>query len=100
MEAQSSKPTNGKAVASLVLGIIACVFVFTGAVALVGIVLGIIGLVLGISAKKEAPTGMATAGIVLSIVALGLCALAFLACVACASAFATSFPWAAARTWG
>jgi len=77
--------TNGKAVASLVLGIISCVFVFFGYGAVIGIILGIIGLVLGISAKNEQPSSMATAGIVLSSIAIGLCALGFIACVACAS---------------
>lgn len=74
---------NGKAIASLVLGIIAVVCVFFGYGALVGIILGIIGLVLGINAKKTAPSGMATAGIVLSIIAIAVCAIGFLACVAC-----------------
>lgn len=75
--------SDGKAIASLVLGIISCVCVFFGQGALLGIVLGIVGLVLGISARKESPSGMATAGIVLSAVAIAICALGFLACVAC-----------------
>ena len=44
-------------------------------------------LVLGIQAKKETPSGMATAGIVLSVIGLVLCALGFLACVACIGVF-------------
>jgi len=78
---------NGKAVASMVLGIISVIFIFTGSFSLIGIVLAIIGLILGISAKKESPSGMATAGIVLSIIGLALCAISFLACVACIGAF-------------
>ncbi|NLX64733.1 MAG: hypothetical protein GX022_08190 [Clostridiaceae bacterium] len=74
---------NGKATASLVLGIIAVVCVFFGYGALLGIILGIIGLVLGINAKKAAPSGMATAGIVLSIIAIVVCVIGFIACVAC-----------------
>lgn len=85
----SPNPSNGKAVASLVLGIISLIFIFLGIYAILGIVLGIIGLILGISAKKEAPSGMATAGIVISIIGLGICALTFLACVACVGALAT-----------
>ena len=44
---------------------------------------GIVGLVLGVMAKKKQPCGMATAGIVLSAVALGLCVITFIACFAC-----------------
>ncbi|NLO96729.1 MAG: hypothetical protein GX091_01405 [Peptococcaceae bacterium] len=69
--------------ASLVLGIVAVVCIFFGYGALLGIVLAIIGIVLGTSAKKEAPSSMATAGVVLSIIALALCVISFLACVAC-----------------
>ncbi len=79
--------TNGKAIASLVLGILSCVCVFFGIAIIfgeiIGIVLGVIGLVLGISARKECPSGMATAGIVLSIISLAVCAVGLLACVAC-----------------
>ncbi|MCI8282581.1 MAG: DUF4190 domain-containing protein [Lachnospiraceae bacterium] len=75
--------SDGKAIASLVLGIISCACVFLGQGALLGIVLGIVGLVLGINARKENPSGMATAGIVLSAIAVTICALGFLACVAC-----------------
>ena len=80
------------ATASLVLGIISIVCVFFGYGALLGIVLGIIGLILGINAKKAAPSGMATAGIVLSIIAIAVCAIGFIACVACVSLVASSLP--------
>lgn len=49
--------TNGKAIASLVLGILACVCVFFGYGAL--------------------------AGIALSIISIAVCSLGFIACVAC-----------------
>lgn len=75
--------SNGKAIASLVLGILACVCVFFGYGALAGIALGVVGLVLGINARKEQPSGMATAGIVLSIISIAVCSLGFIACVAC-----------------
>ncbi len=81
--APGSTPNNNKAIASLVLGIVSALCVFFGYGALLGIVLGVVGLVLGINAKKEAPSGMATAGIILSIISIALCALAFVACVAC-----------------
>lgn len=77
--------TNGKAVASLILGILSLIFIFIPQVAWIGIILGIVGLVLGITANKEQRTGLATAGIVLSSVAIGLTAITFLACVACVS---------------
>lgn len=82
MEVQKA-PTNGKAIASLVLGILAAVCVFFGYGALLGIVLGVVGLILGIQAKKAAPSGMATAGVVLSIISIAICAIGFIACVAC-----------------
>lgn len=85
--------SNGKAIASLVLGIVSLVCIFFGYGALLGIVLGIIGIVLGVSAKKEQPSGMATAGLVLSIISVALCALAFIACVACAGLIASSIPY-------
>ncbi|HBB27840.1 MAG TPA: hypothetical protein DC000_01065 [Clostridiales bacterium] len=85
MENQS----NGKAIASLVLGIVSLVCVFFGYGAILGIILGIIGIVLGISSKKEQPSGMATAGLVLSIISVALCALSFIACIACAGALAS-----------
>ena len=77
------KQTNGMAVASLVLGIVSAVCIFFGYFAFIGIITGIIGLILGIMAKKKQPCGMATAGIVLSAVALGLCVITFIACFAC-----------------
>jgi len=79
----AANPSQGKAVASLVLGILAVICIFLGYGALLGIVLAIVGIVLGTSAKKEAPSSMATAGVVLSIIALALCVISFLACVAC-----------------
>lgn len=81
---------NGKAIASLVLGIVSLVFIFTGNFALLGVAAGIVGLVLGISARKENPSGMATAGIVMSVIGLALCVLSFLACVACVGLFASA----------
>ncbi|WP_343208199.1 DUF4190 domain-containing protein [Anaerolentibacter hominis] len=80
--------TDGKSIASLVLGIVSLVFIFLGSYSFIGIILAVIGLVLGVSAKKETGSGMATAGIVLSIIGLAMCALSFLACAACVGFFA------------
>lgn len=76
------------AVASLVLGIVAVVFSFIG-LYLPGLLAGIIGIVLGVMAKKKNPSGMATAGFVLSIIGTILCALVFIACAACVGATAS-----------
>ncbi|MGX8796621.1 DUF4190 domain-containing protein [Fusibacter sp. JL298sf-3] len=80
---------DGKAVASLVLGIISLVTIFTGVFAFIGIVLSIVGLILGLNSRKENPSGMATAGIVLSIISLVLTSLTIAACVACVGIFAS-----------
>jgi hypothetical protein len=76
---------NTKAIVSLILGILSLIFIFVPSVGWVGIILGIVGLVFGILANKEQHSGMATAGIVLSAIAVGLCVITFIACVACVS---------------
>lgn len=82
------QPGKGKAVASLVLGIIALVCSLFGLIgSIIGLVCAIVGLVLASGAKKEGFVGgMATAGLVCSIIGLILCAVTFIACAACASA--------------
>ena len=91
------QPTNGKAVASLVLGIIAAVFMFfSGTIVLgfVSIILAVIGLVLGVQARREMPqgtTGMATAGMVLSIVVLALTVIIMVGCAACVGLIASTY---------
>ncbi|MGV8905157.1 MAG: hypothetical protein ACOH15_01015 [Acetobacterium sp.] len=80
---------NGKATASLVLGIISLVCVWFGYFTLIGIACGIVGLIFGIQIRKAAQlegfalSATANAGFILSIIGLSLCALAFIACVAC-----------------
>lgn len=81
-------------VASLVLGIIAIVIgVFSaGALGWLGGLLGIVGIVLGALGKKNAPEekrGMATAGLVCSIIGTILCLLFYVACVACIGGMAS-----------
>ena len=93
MEVQQQEPGKGKAIASLVLGILSLVFMWFGYGALVAIVMAVVGIVLGISARKEMPqgtAGIATAGMVCSIVALALAVVIFVSCVLCASCFAIS----------
>ena len=85
-------PGKGKAVASLVLGIISVVFAWFGYFAIISIILSIIGIALGVSAKKDMEAagvytarGMATAGFVLSLIALVLSAVVFVSCTLCIS---------------
>ncbi|MPN19227.1 hypothetical protein SDC9_166593 [bioreactor metagenome] len=72
---------GGKSIVALVLGIISCLFVFTGPLALLGIIAAIIGLIMGINSNKIEKNGMATAGIILSIIGLVFCVICFMACV-------------------
>lgn len=78
------------AIASLVLGIIAIIFSFIG-LSIPGIILGIVGIVLAVLARKDNPSGMATAGLVVSIVGTALCTLVFIACAACVGSMASIF---------
>ena len=72
------------------MGIISLVFIFTGVYGFIGMILAIIGLILGILAKKENPEdGKAKAGVVLCIIGLALCTLSVIACVACVGALAS-----------
>lgn len=80
---QPTPPGHNKAIASLVIGIIAVLSILTGVGAIAGVILGVVGLVLGISSKNEATSSMATAGIVLNLVATGIAAVVFVSCVAC-----------------
>ena len=82
------KKSNGLAIASLVLGIVSIVFCFI--IQWLGLIIGIVGIVLGVMAKKKNPTGMATAGLVLSIIGTVLCALIFIACAACVGAIGSA----------
>lgn len=72
---------NNNAVASLVLGIVSVVlaFVYTW----VGLITGIIGIVLAVKGRKiQVKRGMATAGLVLSIIGTSLSGV-FVACALC-----------------
>ncbi len=77
------------AVASLVLGIVALVCTFFGAIGWIGVIVGIIGIILGALAKKSNPSGIATAGLVCSIIGTCICGIGFLACAACIGALST-----------
>ncbi len=79
--APSAPQNNGMAIAGMVLGICSVIFVFIFWI--IGIILAVVGLILSIMARKQTPSGMATAGLVLNIVALAICAVVVLACTAC-----------------
>lgn len=66
-------PSNGKAIASLVLGVIAVICAFLGWGAFIGVILGLIGFILGMKAKKRSPSVMAQAGIIIAILAIIIC---------------------------
>lgn len=81
---QENNNGKGFAIASLVLGICSLVLPY------VGTATAIVGLILGVLAKQKlseagAPTGMATAGIVLSIISLAWAILVIVLCSACAT---------------
>ncbi|UOE96199.1 MULTISPECIES: DUF4190 domain-containing protein [Bacillaceae] len=67
VEQVDSNKHSGKAIASLVLGLVAIIFWL---IPLFGIPITIVGLVLGIIARKSNKRGMAIAGIILSSIFL------------------------------
>lgn len=75
--------TPGSSIASLVLGLISLLCAWFGYGALISIITGIIGIILGIKGNKIQQTGVGTAGIVLSIIGLVLSIIVFFACVLC-----------------
>lgn len=79
------------AIASMVLGIIALVIgLFFAGFNWIGMIVAIIGIILGALGKKdEARRGMATAGMVMSIVALALSLIVWIACLACVGSVAS-----------
>ena len=84
---------KGMAIASLALGIGSLPFLFIPTVGWLGIVMAIVGIVLGAISKKQlkaqgAPTGMATAGIVCSIIALAILVVVIIATIACVACWA------------
>jgi len=72
-------------VAALVLGIISIILSFTP-IAWIGIIAGVVGIVLAVLERKKAPSGIATGGLVTSIIGTVLSAILFLACVLCVAA--------------
>ncbi|MCL2574214.1 MAG: hypothetical protein FWE34_06675 [Defluviitaleaceae bacterium] len=82
------------AVASLVLGVLALVLMWIPVLGIAAIPAALIGIVLAVVGKKNlaaagSPTGMATAGLVCSIIALIISTIFTLVCGACAAVCAT-----------
>lgn len=78
------------AVASLVLGIISVVVaVFFAGLNWLAVILGVLGIIFGAMARKQPEKkGLATAGLVLSIIGGVLGIVMYLACVACVGGIA------------
>jgi len=74
----------------MVLGIVACVFLFIPGLSFIGPIVGIVGIILGVIAKKNNPSSMATAGFVLSIIGTAVSLAGAIICVACVGALGTA----------
>ena len=83
-QAYQQAPVNDtKAIVALCCGVFSLITLFTGWGTLLGVAAAIVGLVMGVKARKENPCTMATVGVILCTCGLVICALVFLACVAC-----------------
>lgn len=91
--------TNGKAVASMVLGILALFFLIIPYVNIISIILGIVGIVLSKKAFNEirlynqGGRGMAIAGLTTSIIALSIMVLIILFVILVFVFFASTYPY-------
>ena len=88
MPPQGPQPGQGAATGSLICGIVslvaAVVFGWTTFLALAGLVVGKVGVILAVNAKKQGYNGgIQTAGLVLSIIGACLSGIVFIACIAC-----------------
>ena len=78
---------TGKTVAALILGIISVMLSVTVVLGVFGLICGIVGLILAVRERKEHPTGMATASLILSVIGLAIGVLSTAACVGCIGLF-------------
>lgn len=83
------------AIAALVLGIAGLVLSFVPGISIVGPICAIVGVILGAIARKKAkeanePTGMATAGMILSIITLVISVIVVIATIACIGAIGSA----------
>lgn len=84
------EPGRGTAIASLVLGIVSIVFM---ASIVIPIICGIIGLVLGCTAKSRGQGGLAIAGIVLSCIGLAMGILFIVLIVVASGEYYYNYDW-------
>lgn len=82
------KTGKGLSIAALVLGIISAVLAWFYMINIAALVCGIIGIVCAAKGRKAAvaagvPTGLGTAGLVLSIIGTCLAGIGFLSCTLC-----------------
>jgi len=89
------QPASGMATGALVLGIISVVFALGFFwIPVLPQILAIVGVVLGYMAKKAGNTaGTATAGMVMSIIALAWGLIWFIACTACVACATSPMIW-------
>lgn len=78
------------AVASLVLSILALIFAFSLVYGWLGLILGILAIIFAVLGKKSLEnqnksTGVATAGLVMGIIATSICGITWGYCVICAA---------------
>ncbi len=79
---------KGYSIAALVLGIVATVLAWFYMVNIAALVSGIVGIILAAKGRKlavaaEAPKGIGTAGLVLSIIGTCLAGIGFFSCTLC-----------------
>lgn len=82
------KSGNGLSIAGLVLGIVAIVFAWFYVINLVALICGIVGIICAAMGRHRAimagmPSGLGTAGLVLSIIGTVLAGIGFFSCTVC-----------------
>ncbi len=85
---------KGQSIAGLVCGITSLVICWFGYLSFAALPLAIVGLVLAIVGGKKLKangqkSGIATAGLVVSIIAVSICAIAFVTCGLCVACVAS-----------
>ena len=93
---ENVKTGKGLAAAGLVMGIVAIVLFWLPVWNTLSLVCGIVGIACSVAGKKQAvaagvPTGLATAGLVLSIIGTVFGAIGFLSCTLCVLCAAGEF---------
>lgn len=79
---------KGLSITALVLGIVATVLAWFYMINIVALICGIVGIICAASGRKKsiesnAPTGLGTAGLVLSIIGTVFAGIGFLSCTLC-----------------